>query len=84
MVGLHLSSLLVTEVQKASAQMSRGPGGLHRKTGAAEGHQEEPVVQGSHLGVPVCVSLWSWRRGTHGAMKGSRQGKRKKVLLSSA
>lgn len=49
MVGLHLSFLLVTEVQRALAQMSRGPGGLHRKPGAAEGHQEEPAVLGSHL-----------------------------------
>lgn len=49
MVGFHLSSLLVTEVQRALAQMSRVPEGLHRKPGAAEGHQEEPAVLGSHL-----------------------------------
>lgn len=63
MVEFHLDSLLVTEAQRASAQVSRGPGGLHRKGGAAEGHQEESEVQKGpkantwlYLFVPHCGS----------------------------
>lgn len=69
MLGFHLDSLLVTQAQRASAQVSRGPGGLHRKGGAAEGQQEESEVQESpkaitwlYLFVPhmVLTDRYTW------------------------